>query len=67
MSARLPRLDPGSPPVNDGGVDALPAWAGSAADIDRPNSARMYDYLLGGSYNFAADRAAANPTGQGTG
>jgi hypothetical protein len=41
-------------------VDALPAWAGSAADVERPNPARMYDYLLGGSHNFAADRAAAN-------
>jgi hypothetical protein len=26
---------------------------------DRPNVARVYDYLLGGSHNFAADRAAA--------
>ncbi|WP_410810401.1 SAM-dependent methyltransferase [Micromonospora sp. 067-2] len=25
----------------------------------RPNVARMYDYFLGGSHNFAADRAAA--------
>jgi hypothetical protein len=28
-------------------------------DVDRPSVARMYDYLLGGSANFAADRAAA--------
>ncbi|MHA6627012.1 SAM-dependent methyltransferase [Pseudonocardia sichuanensis] len=27
-------------------------------DRDTPNAARMYDYLLGGSHNFAADRAA---------
>jgi hypothetical protein len=27
--------------------------------IDRPSSARMYDYFLGGSHNFAVDRAAA--------
>jgi hypothetical protein len=26
---------------------------------DRPSSARMYDYFLGGSHNFAVDRAAA--------
>jgi SAM-dependent methyltransferase len=31
-------------------------WAG--LDIDRPNAARMYDYALGGSHNFPADRAA---------
>ncbi|TQS41902.1 SAM-dependent methyltransferase [Cryptosporangium phraense] len=32
-----------------------------AADIDtsRPAAARMYDYYLGGSHNFAADREAA--------
>jgi hypothetical protein len=28
--------------------------------IDRPSSARMYDYFLGGSHNFAVDRAAAD-------
>jgi S-adenosyl methyltransferase len=28
------------------------------ADPDIPNAARMYDYFLGGSHNFAADRAA---------
>jgi hypothetical protein len=28
-------------------------------DPDRPNAARIYDYLLGGKDNFAADRAAA--------
>jgi O-methyltransferase involved in polyketide biosynthesis len=29
-------------------------------DTSRPHSARMYDYLLGGKDNFAADREAAN-------
>jgi len=28
-------------------------------EADGPNIARVYDYLLGGSHNFAADRAAA--------
>src|SRR5437879_6199523 len=28
-------------------------------DVTRPNAARMYDYMLGGSTNFAADREAA--------
>jgi trans-aconitate methyltransferase len=30
-----------------------------AVDPETPNAARMYDYFLGGSHNFAADRAAA--------
>lgn len=29
-------------------------------DVDRPNTARMYDYLLGGSTNFAVDREAVD-------
>jgi hypothetical protein len=28
-------------------------------DTSQPNVARIYDYLLGGKDNFAADRAAA--------
>jgi hypothetical protein len=28
-------------------------------DIEKPNAARIYDYMLGGSHNFEADRAAA--------
>ena len=31
-------------------------------DMTVPNAARMYDYFLGGSHNFAADRAAADRT-----
>jgi hypothetical protein len=31
-----------------------------AVDPNVPNAARMYDYHLGGSHNFAADRAAAD-------
>lgn len=33
--------------------------AAARVDVDRPNVARMYDYYLGGSHNFAADREAA--------
>jgi hypothetical protein len=29
-------------------------------DVSRPNPARIYDYLLGGSHNFAVDREAAD-------
>src|ERR1700722_19921347 len=36
-----------------------PTWAPDEIDIERPSAARMYDYYLGGSYNFAADRALA--------
>jgi S-adenosyl methyltransferase len=31
----------------------------TSIDVDRPSQARIYDYLLGGSLNFAADREAA--------
>ncbi|RIV38445.1 SAM-dependent methyltransferase [Micromonospora radicis] len=36
-----------------------PDWAPETIDVERPSVARMYDYYLGGSHNFAADRAAA--------
>ncbi|WP_326556682.1 SAM-dependent methyltransferase [Micromonospora sp. NBC_01796] len=36
-----------------------PDWAPQSIDIERPSVARMYDYYLGGSHNFAADRRAA--------
>ncbi len=32
---------------------------GQDEELDRPNAARIYDYLLGGEQNFTADRAAA--------
>jgi SAM-dependent methyltransferase len=35
-----------------------PSWAPAGIDLDRPNAARMYDYALGGSHNFAVDREA---------
>jgi hypothetical protein len=38
---------------------ARPDWAPETIDIERPSAARMYDYFLGGSHNFAIDREAA--------
>ncbi|MFI5589815.1 SAM-dependent methyltransferase [Amycolatopsis sp. NPDC051758] len=37
------------------GVD----WIPPGADISRPSAARIYDYLLGGAHNLAADRDVA--------
>jgi hypothetical protein len=34
-------------------------WVVNGVDLERPNPARIYDYLLGGHHNFEADRAAA--------
>lgn len=34
-------------------------WAPADVDIDQPSIARVYDFYLGGSHNFAADRAFA--------
>ncbi|WP_133903764.1 SAM-dependent methyltransferase [Actinophytocola oryzae] len=36
-----------------------PSWAPESIDLDRPNAARVYDYLLGGAANFETDRAFA--------
>ncbi|WP_156725125.1 SAM-dependent methyltransferase [Streptomyces apocyni] len=36
-----------------------PAWAPQGIDISIPSVARVYDYYLGGSHNFEADREAA--------
>jgi SAM-dependent methyltransferase len=36
-----------------------PDWAPKGVDTDRVSTARAYDFLLGGSHNFAADREAA--------
>jgi SAM-dependent methyltransferase len=36
-----------------------PTWAPAGVDPERPSAARMYDYYLGGSHNFAVDRALA--------
>jgi S-adenosyl methyltransferase len=37
-----------------------PGWAPEHIDLDRPNPARVYDYLLGGTANFAKDREFAD-------
>lgn len=37
-----------------------PSWVAEGMNLDRPNPARIYDYLLGGHHNFAADRAAVD-------
>lgn len=34
--------------------------APSKIDVDRPSSARIYDYFLGGAHNFEVDRRAAD-------
>ncbi|MFI9600127.1 SAM-dependent methyltransferase [Streptomyces sp. NPDC052043] len=36
-----------------------PAWAPRSIDISVPSVARIYDFYLGGSYNFEVDREAA--------
>jgi SAM-dependent methyltransferase len=36
-----------------------PEWAPDIVDLETPSAARMYDYYLGGSHNFAADRELA--------
>ncbi|GLZ51136.1 hypothetical protein Acsp07_07530 [Actinomycetospora sp. NBRC 106378] len=43
----------------DGEGVTRPAWAPRAVDLDRPSAARVYDYYLGGSHNFAVDREMA--------
>ncbi|WP_330270173.1 SAM-dependent methyltransferase [Lentzea sp. NBC_00516] len=35
------------------------SWVPEGLDTGRPSAARLYDYLLGGGHNFAADRALA--------
>jgi SAM-dependent methyltransferase len=36
-----------------------PDWAPEGIDVHRPSAARIYDYWLGGSHNFAIDREVA--------
>ena len=48
--------------TDDGRYDEMDHrfWTGAAdrVDLDTVSAARVYDYLLGGSYNYAVDRAA---------
>lgn len=37
-----------------------PDWAPTSIDLTRPSAARVYDYYLGGSHNFAVDREMAD-------
>ena len=37
-----------------------PFWSVTVADVNRPAMARVYDYLLGGKDNFAADRVVGD-------
>jgi hypothetical protein len=37
-----------------------PDWAPPEIDVDRPSVARVYDFLLGGTHNFAVDREYAS-------
>jgi hypothetical protein len=34
-------------------------WVPAGIDVERPSAARVYDFYLGGSHNFAADRQMA--------
>ncbi|MCW2642391.1 MAG: hypothetical protein JWP76_4697 [Dactylosporangium sp.] len=37
-----------------------PGWVPADIDLPRPSPARIYDYLLGGTHNFAVDREFAD-------
>jgi hypothetical protein len=37
-------------------------WLDDEIDLNKPNAARMYDYLLGGYHNFAIDRMMVQKT-----
>lgn len=39
-------------------MPSSPDWGPREPDQELPNGARIYDYLLGGAYNFAVDREA---------
>lgn len=34
-------------------------WVPAGVDVERPSSARVYDFMLGGAHNFAVDRQMA--------
>jgi S-adenosyl methyltransferase len=41
-------------------VEQRPSWAPAELDLELPNAARIYDYLLGGAANFKQDREFAD-------
>ncbi|MCP2166421.1 SAM-dependent methyltransferase [Goodfellowiella coeruleoviolacea] len=41
-------------------MEQRPVWAPATVDLNTPSAARLYDYYLGGNYNFAVDRQLAN-------
>jgi hypothetical protein len=41
-------------------TEGVPPGSRLGRDVTRPNPARMYDYMLGGSANFAVDREAVD-------
>jgi SAM-dependent methyltransferase len=40
-------------------TEAVTSWVPDGVDVHVPSAARIYDYLLGGGHNFAADREIA--------
>lgn len=42
-----------------GGAAERLSWTPEDIDLDRPSPARVYDYYLGGSHNYAVDRETA--------
>lgn len=42
-----------------GDVSEQASWVPADLDLDKPSAARLYDHLLGGAHNFAADRQLA--------
>jgi len=42
----------------------LPDWAPKGVDVDKASAARLYDYFLGGSYNFEVDRELGRKLGE---
>jgi SAM-dependent methyltransferase len=54
------RLDIARENWREGARMERPDWAPADVDVERPSVARIYDYLLGGSHNFAADREMAH-------
>jgi hypothetical protein len=59
VTARAPGKAAGRLSVVSGGLSGWPVAGGVVSGDGRPSVARLYDCLLGGSYNFAVDRRLA--------